>query len=173
MKDISPIVLMAYRDSNLVEERGGQLSPMIFFAYNRMDTTQKQEKAANLEHLAVSLHEAGDQIGKTRDSVDVRSRNLFHDFYFDPKDPTNNDVRFFGKNLENYRPPKDVPDPFYDDSAVGNKLKDVYKSSQVIRATGYDLIASDGQLDDVKMRLTEAVIALDSNGQITKKSKNF
>jgi hypothetical protein len=100
-----------------------------FFAFNRMDTTQKQEIAANLEHLAVSLQEAGDQIVKTRDSVDVRSRNLFRDFHFDPKDPTNNDVRLFANNLENYRPPKDVPDPFYGDSAVDNKVNDVYKSS--------------------------------------------
>ena len=75
---------MDYRDSKLAEENGGQLCSMIFFAYNRMDTTQKQEMAANLEHLAVSLHEAGDQIVKARDSADVRSRNLFRDFHFDP-----------------------------------------------------------------------------------------
>ena len=91
---------------------------MIFFAYNRMDTTQKHEMATNLEHLAVSLHEAWDQIGRTQDSNDIRSRNLFRDFHFDPKDPTNNDVRLFGNNLENYRPPNDVPDPFYGDSVV-------------------------------------------------------
>jgi hypothetical protein len=88
----------------LAEEKGGQQSSMIFLAYSRMDTTQKQEIAANLEHLAVSLQEAGDQIVKTRDSVDVRSRNLFRDFHFDPEDPTNNDVRLFGNNLENYQP---------------------------------------------------------------------
>jgi hypothetical protein len=99
----SPIVLahclMAYRDSKLAEEKSGQLSSMIFSAYNRMDTTLKQEISANLEHLAVSLQEAGDQIVKTRDSVDVHSRNLFRDFHFDTKDPINNDVRLFGNNL--------------------------------------------------------------------------
>ena len=43
IKEILPIVLMAYQGSKLAEINGGRRSSMLFFVYNRIDTTQKDK----------------------------------------------------------------------------------------------------------------------------------
>ena len=59
VKDILPIVLLAYKDS-----MGGRLSSMIFFVYNRVDTTLKDKLNGIIQVLGTSLHEAFDQVQK-------------------------------------------------------------------------------------------------------------
>lgn len=54
-KEILPIVLMAYQGSKLAEDNGGRLSSMMFFVYNRIDTTQKDKLTNIIQTLANSL----------------------------------------------------------------------------------------------------------------------
>ena len=58
IKEILPIVLLAYQGSELAEEMGGQMSSMLFFVYNRIDTREKDKLSNILQVLGASLHEA-------------------------------------------------------------------------------------------------------------------
>ena len=58
IKEILPIVLLAYQGSKLAEEKGGRLSSMVFFVYNRIDTQQKDKLGDILQILGTSLNEA-------------------------------------------------------------------------------------------------------------------
>ena len=58
IKEILPVVLMAFQGSKLAEDNGDRLSRMMFFVYNRIDTTQKDKMSNIIQSLASSLDEA-------------------------------------------------------------------------------------------------------------------
>ena len=56
--DFAHCFACAYQGSKLAEEKGGRLSNMVFFVYNRIDTQQKDKLGNILQILSTSLHEA-------------------------------------------------------------------------------------------------------------------
>ena len=58
IKEILPVVLMAFQGSKLAEDNGDRLSRMMFFVYNRIDTTQKDKMSNIIQSLASSLDKA-------------------------------------------------------------------------------------------------------------------
>ena len=117
IKEILPIVLLAYQGSKLAEEKGGRLSSMVFFVYNRIDI---------LQILGTSLHEAFHKVsqlsGNFDDSIQAESSSLnfnnktsslFRRFKLEASNSDESDVRVMGNTKKNYVPPDDVPDPAY------------------------------------------------------------
>ena len=127
IKEILPIVLLAYKGSKIAEEKGGRLSSMMFFVYNRIDTQQKEKLGSILQILGTSLHEAFYKVSQlsvlsTDDSSNYSSsecisnsteKNLFRRFKLDASNSSESDVRIMGNIKKNFSPPDDVPDPAY------------------------------------------------------------
>ena len=122
-----PIVLLAYQGSKLAEEKGGRLSSMVFFVYNRIDTQQKDKLGNILQILGTSLHEAFHKVSQlsgdceddsaqpdiTRFDAPKKETGLFRRFKLDASNSSESDVRVMGNTKKNYVPPDDVPDPAY------------------------------------------------------------
>ena len=129
IKEILPIVLLAYQGSKLAEEKGGRLSSMVFFVYNRIDTQEKDKLGNILQILGTSLHEAFHKVSQLNGVTDeywnssgsqksLKSQNskgtgLFRRFKLDATNSNESDVRVLGNIKKNYVPPDDVPDPAY------------------------------------------------------------
>ncbi|EFX61438.1 hypothetical protein DAPPUDRAFT_339568 [Daphnia pulex] len=69
VKEILPIVLMAYQGSKLAEDNGGRLSSRMFFVYNRINTSQKNKLGSIIQTLGTSLHEA---LVKSKRQLEIR-----------------------------------------------------------------------------------------------------
>jgi hypothetical protein len=114
VKEILPIVLMAYQGSKLAEDNGGRLSSRMFFIYNRIDTNQKDKLANIVQNLGTSLYEAFSQVQTlTGNSTNLKSESPFADFKFDTPDSSDSDVRILGNVKKHSKPPSDVPDEEY------------------------------------------------------------
>ena len=144
IKEILPIVLMAYQVSNsllyfianryrnliisqgskLAEDNGGRLSTMMFFVYNRIDTTQKEKLSTIIQTLAASLNDAFDAVLNLDGNVNtsqqrstaaahLNSESPLRNFRIDSSNSSESDVRILGNVKEKFTPPGDVPDPVY------------------------------------------------------------
>nr|CAH0113459.1 unnamed protein product [Daphnia galeata] len=115
VKEILPIVLMAYQGSQLAEEKGGRLSSRMFFVYNRIDTQQKKNLDSIIQTLGNSLHDAFTivQNSNGNKSTYLKSENPFSDFKMDSSDSSASDVRILGNVNKQTEPPDDVPDEKY------------------------------------------------------------
>jgi hypothetical protein len=114
VKEILPIVLMAYQGSQLAEENGGRLSPRIFFVYNRIDTKEKHKLDTIIQTLGTSLHEAFSQVqNMTGNSSNLKSESPFANFNLTSTDSSRSDVCILGNVNKQTKPPGDVPDEEY------------------------------------------------------------
>ena len=145
IKEILPIVLMAYQVSNsltlnrvanryrnfnisqgskLAEDNGGRLSTMMFFVYNRVDTTRKDKLSTIIQTLAASLNDAFDAVLNLDGNVNtsqqqfsatahLNSESPLRNFRIDSSNSSESDVRILGNIKEKFTPPGDVPDPVY------------------------------------------------------------
>jgi GTPase SAR1 family protein len=116
VKEILPIVLMAYQGSQLAEENGGRLSSRIFFVYNRIDTKQKNKLDIIIQTLGTSLHEAFSQVqNMTGNSSNLKSESPFANFNLTSTDSSRSDVCILGKVNKQ---PTDVPGEKYGDELI-------------------------------------------------------
>jgi hypothetical protein len=114
VKEILPIVLMAYQGSQLGEDNGGRLSSRIFFVYNRIDTKQKHKLDTIIQTLGISLHEAFSQVqNMTGNSSNLKSESPFTNFNLTSTDSSRSDVCILGNVNKQTKPPGDVPDEEY------------------------------------------------------------
>ncbi len=115
VKEILPIVLMAYQGSQLAEENGGRLSSRIFFVYNRIDTKQKNKLDTIIQTLGTSLHEAFSQVqNMTGNSSNLKSEIPFANFNLTSTNSSSrSDVCILGNVNKQTNPPGDVPDEVY------------------------------------------------------------
>ena len=117
VKEILPMVLLAYQDSKLAEEKGGQMSSRLFFVYNKMDTQQQNKLNNIVRSLSTSLKEAFIQVNKMSGSREEQELfRIFPRFKVDASNPKESDVRIFGDTLKSFNPPDDVPDSYYGES---------------------------------------------------------
>ena len=106
----------------MAEEKGGRLSSMVFFVYNRINTQQKDKLGNVLHVLSTSLHEAfhsvsqlsgASEISSNPLDLDRKETGLFRRFKLNASNSNQSDVRILGNIKENFAPPKDVSDPAY------------------------------------------------------------
>ncbi|EFX65299.1 hypothetical protein DAPPUDRAFT_264901 [Daphnia pulex] len=119
VKEILPIVLMAYDGSQLAELNGGRLSSRMFFLYNRIDTSQANKLENIIQILGTSLHTAFSQVQSlTGNLTNLKSESPFGSFNLDPSGSSGRDVCILGNVKSNYVPPGDVPDEAYGDALI-------------------------------------------------------
>ena len=120
VKEILPVVLMAYQGSKLAESKGGRLSSMMFFVYNRIDTTQKDKMDNIIRTLGTSLHDAFDHVQKLAGNLtQLKSESPFRSFKLGAtSNSTDSDVCILGNVKEKFEPPGDVPDAAYGEALV-------------------------------------------------------
>lgn len=109
IKEILPVVKMAYQGSKLAESNGGQLSSMMFFVYNRIDTTQKEKLNNIIQTLETSLNEAFDLVQRLKGDAVEKKDSPFRDFKLDASNPSKSDVYILGNAKKEFEPPNDVP----------------------------------------------------------------
>ena len=114
VKEILPIVLMAYQGSKLAEDNGGRLGSRMFFVYNRIDTKQKNKLDTIIQTLGTSLPEAFNQVQQlTGNLTNLQSESTFGSFNLDSSNPCGSDVCILGDVKKQSEPPGDVPDESY------------------------------------------------------------
>ncbi len=120
VKEILPIVLMAYQGSQLAEENGGRLRTRIFFVYNRIDTKHKHKLDNIIHTLGSSLHEAFSQVqNMTGNSSNLKSESPFTNFNLTSTNSSpRSDVCILGNVNKQTKPPGDVPDEEYREGLI-------------------------------------------------------
>ena len=119
VKEILPIVLMAYQGSQLAEDNGGRLSSMMFFVYNRIDTKQKSKLDNIIQTLGTSLYEAFDQVQRTTGNLtNLKLESPFANFKLVTSDSSGSDVCILGNVKKQSEPPGDVPDEAYGEELI-------------------------------------------------------
>ena len=120
IKDILPIVLLAYQGSTFAERKGGRLSSFLFFVYNRINTQQKDKLGSIIRTLNTSLYDAFDKVSQLgeiyyEDAADNKTsedkaNNLFRKFKLDSSNDES-DVRILGMTTSD--PPYNTPNSAY------------------------------------------------------------
>ena len=120
IKDILPIVLLAYQGSTFAERKGGRLSSFLFFVYNRINTQQKDKLGSIIRTLNTSLCDAFDKVSQLgeiyyEDAADNKTsedkaNNLFRKFKLDSSNDES-DVRILGMTTSD--PPYNTPNSAY------------------------------------------------------------
>lgn len=102
IKDVLPIVRLAYQQSQLAENYGNQLASMMFFVYCRVDVKQIDYLVPNVQELFRSLNTSF-ELSHNSLSLNESSQTectLFRDFRLDVNNHNDGDIRFFG-NIKN------------------------------------------------------------------------
>nr|CAH0102501.1 unnamed protein product [Daphnia galeata] len=116
VKEILPIVLMAYQGSKLAEDNGGRLSSRMFFVYNRIDTKQKNKLDDIIQTLGTSLHTAFKDVRMS--TGNLTSESPFANFKLVTSDSSSSDVCILGNVKKQSEPPGDVPDEKYGEELI-------------------------------------------------------
>jgi hypothetical protein len=119
IKEILPIVFMAYQGSKLAEENGGRHSSRIFFVYNKIDTSQKDKLNSIVRTLGISLKQAFIEVQKLTGNLShLKSESPFGSFNLDTPNSTGSDVCILGNVNEGFEPPGDVPNPAFGEALM-------------------------------------------------------
>ena len=125
IKEILPVVLMAYQASKLAETNGGRRSSMLFFAFNRIDATRKEKLGTIVRSLGTSLNESFDRMHSfTGQSNQSTKEEFFQSFILGG--PNSSDVCILGKNTNKIEPREDVPDAAFGE-ALGNFREHIHR----------------------------------------------
>jgi hypothetical protein len=126
LKEVLPMVMLAFKESAMAEEHGGQMQAKLFFVYRSVDTNDTKKLLRNQQKLQEDLRQASDEIanlqinGVEEGGSQVRQPpstfNSLQNFRID-SDEEKSDVKFFGNLKKSNVPPFDVPDDEY-----GNKV---------------------------------------------------
>ncbi|CAF1218609.1 unnamed protein product [Rotaria sordida] len=102
LKDVLPIVMLAYQQSQLAENYGNQLASMMLFVYSRVDVKQIDYLIPNVQELFRSLTTSFQSL---QYFINLNGSNqmectLFRDFRLDINHHNDGDIRFLG-NIKN------------------------------------------------------------------------
>ena len=125
-REVLPIVMLAYQQSELAARSTNQLKTKLIFVYTRIDTNEKNKLSGIAQSLCLELRKvAADLEQSQRHSTDHQSftSELLHDFRTE-------DIQFLGKLKVRDRPPEDIPEFDY----------------------GYDIIKLNGYIHDRLMK---------------------
>ncbi|XP_065583796.1 interferon-induced very large GTPase 1-like [Artemia franciscana] len=129
LKDILPIVALAYKGSKLAEERGGMLSCKIFAAYNQVKCGQEnRSKLLNIfTQLSATLVESFAKANSLED-LDVHTSVSFSQMFINEQD-----IRVFGSNTKG-DPPSDIPNEEFSQQIIDFRE---YIHEQVVNQSGW------------------------------------
>ena len=105
-REVLPIVMLAYQQSELAARSTNQLKTKLIFVYTRIDTNEKKKLSGIAQSLCLELRKAAADLEQSqRHSTDDQSltSELLHDFRTE-------DIQFLGKLKVRDRPPEDIPE---------------------------------------------------------------
>ena len=105
IREVIPIVLLAHKRSKLAEESGRQPTKL-FFAYNRVDTTNLSKFLENRQ----SLHRALRDAEKEMADFGRQDCKSFLTSFNTSDDESKSDIKYFGLLNKGGSPPDDIPD---------------------------------------------------------------
>ncbi|CAF3310766.1 unnamed protein product [Rotaria sp. Silwood2] len=120
-REVLPIVMLAYQQSELAASTTSQLSTRIFFVYTRVDMNDTKKLVNNIQAMFIDLKNNAGKLQKDSGSQDNQIGNyvLFRDFRVKAENGDvggkESDIRFLGKVKKSDVPPDDVPDTDYGD----------------------------------------------------------
>jgi hypothetical protein len=126
LKEVLPMVMLAFKESAMAEEHGGQMQAKLFFVYRSVDTNDTNKLLMNQRKLQEDLRQASDEIanqqineveeGGSQVRQPLSTLDSLQKFRID-SDEEKSDVKFLGNLKKSNVPPLDVPDDEY-----GNKV---------------------------------------------------
>lgn len=110
-REVLPIVMLAYQQSELAAKSTNQLNTKLFFVYTRIDINEKSKLSGIAQSLSLELRKAAADLEHNQRHTTTDSNNseqnfsseLLHDFH-------TTDIQFLGKLKVRDRPPEDVPE---------------------------------------------------------------
>jgi hypothetical protein len=139
LKEVLPMVMLAFKESAMAEDRGGQMQAKLVFVYRSVDTNDTKKLLKNQRKLQEDLRQASQEIANLwiNEGVEVGGSQVrqphstldsLQKFRIDP-DEEKSDVKFFGNLKKSNVPPFDVPDWKYGIKVV--KLRE-YINNRVV-----------------------------------------
>lgn len=141
-REVLPIVMLTYQQSELAVSSTAQLSTRIFFVYTRVDMNDTKKLVNNIQEMFIDITNNTVKLQQSNKGQDDPKANqfLFRDFRVKAENDDiggdESDIKFLGKLKKSDAPPGDVPDADYGKSIV--RLNE-YIYSRVVSKT------SDGQ----------------------------
>jgi hypothetical protein len=126
LKEVLPMVLLAFKGSAMAEKHAGRMQAKLFFVYRSVDTNNTKALVNNQRKLQKDLREASLEIsnttiyGKVEGSSQVprsHSINSLNKFKVDVQEERS-DVKYFGNLKKGNVPPLDTPDWDYGTKVV-------------------------------------------------------
>ena len=124
VREVLPIVMLAYQQSELAASSTSQLSTRMFFVYTRVDMSDTKKLVNNIQAMFMDVTENARKLQKGPEISDDRKGNamLFRDFRVKANDGDiggkDSDIKFLGKVRKSDMPPDDVPDTDYGKLAI-------------------------------------------------------
>ncbi|KAL5248272.1 hypothetical protein ACHWQZ_G017452 [Mnemiopsis leidyi] len=105
IREVVPIILLAHKRSKIAEGNSGLQPTKLFFAYNRVDTTNLSKFLENRQSLHRTLHDA------EREMADFGRQDYksFLTSFNTSDDESKSDIKYFGLLNEGGSPPNDTP----------------------------------------------------------------
>jgi hypothetical protein len=126
LKEVLPMVLLAFKGSAMAEKHAGRMQAKLFFVYRSVDTNNTKALVNNQRKLQNDLRDASLEIsnttiyGKVEGSFQVpgsHSINSLNNFKVDVQEERS-DVKYFGNLKKGNVPPLDTPDWDYGTKVV-------------------------------------------------------
>jgi len=126
LKEVLPMVLLAFKGSAIAEKHAGRMQAKLFFVYRSVDTNNTKALVNNQRKLQKDLRDASLEIsnttiyGKVEGSSQVpqsHSINSLNNFKVDVQEERS-DVKYFGNLKKGNVPPLDTPDWDYGTKVV-------------------------------------------------------
>ncbi len=137
LKEVLPMVMLAFKGSAMAEERGGWIKAKLFFVYRSVDTNDVKKLQKNQRKLQEDLRGAAFEVANTRISgIDEESSsepsirdghpavvsqstmiNSLNNFQINVQEEKS-DVKYFGNLKKGTVPPLDIPDWDYGTKVV-------------------------------------------------------
>jgi hypothetical protein len=164
LKEVLPMVMLAFKGSALAEANGGKIQSKLFFVYRGVDVNDVDKLGKNQRKLQQDLAEASSAIGDlmaygtSNQGVKpaINCLGPLNNFQIDCDNEECSDVNFFGNLKKGTRPPRDTPDWEY-----GSKVEELreYINERVLDAgywNAHELVDWKDYLGMVWKSITEA-----------------
>ena len=130
LKDVLPMVMLAFKGSAMAEKYAGRMQAKLFFVYRSIDTNDVKNLRKNQQKLQEELREAAAEISHMRISGSTKGKpslealdstslsiNPLSNFKIDEEEEKS-DVKYLGNLKKGNVPPLDVPDFDYGERVV-------------------------------------------------------
>jgi hypothetical protein len=123
-REVLPIVMVAYQQSELAASSTSQLSTRIFFVYTRVDMNDTRKLVNNVQSMFMHLKTNANKLQEDDGNQNNQKANdlLFRYFRVNAENGevggAESDIKFLGKLKKSDVPPDDVPDTDYGDSVI-------------------------------------------------------